>query len=428
MRIHTIEKLYSLDEIFLLIKNIIKPKFEIDENSYADESNLLIIGINVKDQSVIIRGSIDESKSRYYFSILALHSNGILKDFKSSNKTIEITRELGKILFNLVKNSKKNGENYAFSNLAIKEPMEREFQDQLVETETEILIKLLYSLQKSYNYSNILRKYPFSLIDIDGSWESWQSIYSSYIDLIENKLISHKSNSLSIKTFRNYDFALGKAYYQRIADLIISEEEEKQNSESNLRNSKSNFHNKNIDDEEENKLYNLKITFVFAHKKKEQLKLMQIIKLSDEVKKFAQFLHKNVFKQYNRISPQIVFISLYGYEESVGNYLRDNLHGVLSGTISILIAPPIDNNLWHNYLLVNDTSETQQGINLRTYNNLRRNGSGNQIQINKMDTLFKDLKETKKILEHNSNHLNDWANILSIDSCSKLLGVENSIS
>ena len=96
------------------------------------------------------------------------------------------------------------------------------------------------------------------------------------------------------------------------------------------------------------------MTFVFAHKKKEQLKLMQVIKLSNEVKKCAQSLHKNVFKQYYSIFPQIIFISLYGYEESVGNYLRDNLHGVLSGTISILVAPPIDNNLWHNNgLLIN---------------------------------------------------------------------------
>ena len=425
MRIHTIEKLYSLDEIFLLIKNVIKPKFEIDENSYADKLNLLIIGIDVKDQSVIIRGSIDESNSRYYFSVLALHSNGILKDFNSSNKTIKSTRELGKTLFNFVKNSKKNGENYAFSNLTIEKSLERELQNQLVETEKEILIKILYSLQKRYNYSDILGGYPFSLIDMDGSWETWQSIYSSYIDLIENKLISHKSNSLSLKTFRNYDFALEKAYYQRIADLVISEEEERQNSKSNPINSKSNFHNKNID-EEENKLYNLKITFVFAHKKKEQLKLMQVLKLSNEVKIFTQSLHKNGFKRYNRISPQIIFISLYGYEESVGNYLRDNLHGDLGGTISILVAPPIDNNLWNNYF-VNDTSETPQGINLNIYNNLKRNGAANQLQVKKMETHFKDLKETKKITDENSHQLNDWANILSINSCSKLLDVKNSI-
>jgi hypothetical protein len=52
MRVHTIEKIFRLDDVFSVIKNIINTSFEIDKNSYTDDLNLLIIGINRNDQSV----------------------------------------------------------------------------------------------------------------------------------------------------------------------------------------------------------------------------------------------------------------------------------------------------------------------------------------------------------------------------------------
>ena len=224
MRIHTFENKLSLDEFFSVINSKIEPSFEIDANSYIDESNLLIIGINEKDQSIIIRGSIDKSKNRFYLSISAIHSSVILKEQNTSKNINAHPKELGKILFDIVKNSKEEEKNFAFSNLAIKKPIERTFKTQLVETEKEILIKLLHTFEERENYSIDLRKYPFSLSDMDGSWEMWQNIYGPYIDLVENKLIISKNDSL--RTFRNYDFALNRAYHQRIADLVIFEVEE----------------------------------------------------------------------------------------------------------------------------------------------------------------------------------------------------------
>ena len=61
----------------------------------------------------------------------------------------------------------------------------------------------------------------------------------------------------------------------------------------------------------EKESYNLKITFVFTHKKIQPLKLMQMLKLLEEVKKYAQLLHKKELKQYSKIIPQIIFISLF---------------------------------------------------------------------------------------------------------------------
>ena len=424
MRIHTIEEILKLDDVFPLIKNIINKSFEIDKNSYTDDLNLLIIGINRKDQSVIIRSSINKSKNRTSFSILALYNNQILKDHNSSNNTIK-SKQLGKTLYNLIKNRKENENNYVFTNLKIKR-IDKYFQNQLIEIEKDILIKLLDSLHERYNYNDGLRKYHFSLVDIDGSWESWYDIYHQYIDLLENKFITVKNNSL--KVFRNYDFALENAYSQRIADLIISKEE--QSSGTPFKRINNNFQKQNLD-EVKKEAGNLKITFIFTHKRKLQLRLIQMLKLLEEVKNFTHLMHKKDFKQYNHIYPQIVFISLFGFEQSVGDYLRNNLYGKLSETISILTIPPIEHKIWHNYFVYNALEEneyidSQSDVNLAKYNTLRRNGRANKNAIIKIESEYHDLVESKRVSDQNSQQLNEWEDILSIDNCSKLLDVTNS--
>jgi len=286
-------------------------------------------------------------------------------------------------------------------------------------------------------YSNILRKYPFSLLEMDGSWEIWQKIYSPYIDSIESKIIISKNNS--IRTFRNHNFAFNNTFQQRIVDLIINEVEE-QISNSSSKSSGNNFEKLDdkiriedqYSDEVEKENSNLKITFVFTNKKIQPLKLIQMLKLTGEVKKFTQLLHKKELKQYSKIIPQIIFISLFGFEASIGDYLRDNLHGKLNRNISILVVPPIDNKLWNNYFVINsmegknDYEQHQSGINFEDYNNLRKNGAANQFQVKKMETYYKDLRDTKEISEYNSQELNIWADILSINNSSTLLDVENS--
>jgi hypothetical protein len=294
-------------------------------------------------------------------------------------------------------------------------------------------MKFIYSLRERYNYYDVLRKYHFSLIDIDGSWEIWYDIYEKYLDLIENNFITSKNTSFKI--FRNYDFALDNAYSQRIADLIICEEEHETNpayksSGRNFKKLSNNFQNQNLD-EVENESGNLKLTFIFTHKKIKQLKLIQMLKLLEEIKTFTQLLHENLFKKYNHINPQLIFISLFGFEQRVGNYLKENLYGKLSGNISILAIPPIDNKLWHNYFVYNslednEYSKSKSLDDLVKYNTLKRCGAANQIEVRKMESHFQDRIQTKKVSEENSQQIKDWIDILSINDYSKLLDVKNS--
>ena len=283
--------------------------------------------------------------------------------------------------------------------------------------------------------SILLRNYPFSLLDIDGLLEMWQKIYDPYIDLIENKILMSKNNSIS--TFRNHNFAFNNAFLKRIADLIISELEEQisnpvSESSRNILNKSMGKIEDQYSDVVEKDNYNLKITFVFTNKKTHPLKLIQMLKLSAEVKKYAQLLHKKELKQYSKIIPQIIFISLFGFEISIRDYLRNNLHGESNRTIPIMVVPPIDNKLWNNYLVEssiegNDNSKKGKwGLTFDDYKTLRKNGVANQYQVKKMENYFKDLKESNEISEYNYQQLNFWSDVLSIKNSSVLMDVRNS--
>ena len=283
---------------------------------------------------------------------------------------------------------------------------------------------------------NILRSYPFSVLDMDGLLGIWQKIYNPYIDLMESKIILSKNDSIS--TIRNHNFAFDNKHQQRIADLIISEiEEHISNPVSKSSRNKLNKPSEKIEDqysdvvEKEN--CNLQITFVFTNKKIRPLKLIEMLKLTDEVKKYTQLLHKKEFKQYNMIIPQIIFISLFGFESSIGDYLKNNLYGESNSNISIMVVPPIDNKLWNNYVVDNSIESNNSnnerhkwGFTFDEYKTLRKNGAVNQQQVNKMETYYNDLKESKEISEYNYQQLNIWSDTLSIKNSSALLDVISS--
>ncbi len=211
------------------------------------------------------------------------------------------------------------------------------------------------TIQKEGN-SDFLRDYPFSLLDVEGPLEVWQRIYNPYIDLIESNIV--KLNKNSIITVRNHNFAFNNAVQQRIADLIVSEEVEQKYPPVSMSSAYyQQKHKGKIEDqysdvvEKEN--YYLKITFIFTIKKLHPLKFMQFLKITGEVKKYTELLHKKELKQYSKVIPQVIFISLFGFEPSIGKNLRDNLHGKIDRNIGIIVVPPIDNKIWNNFLVEN---------------------------------------------------------------------------
>jgi len=283
--------------------------------------------------------------------------------------------------------------------------------------------------------SNILRNFPFSLLSMDGLFEMWQKIYKPYIDLIENKIIKSKNDSIC--TFRNHNFAFNNAVEQRIADLIVSEREQQisdpisKRTRNNLKNVKEKIEDQ-YSDEIEKENYNLKISFVFTNKKIQPLKLIQMLKLLAEVQKYTELLHKKVLKQYSKITPQIIFISLFGFENSVGDYLKNNVYGELNRNIPIMVVPPIDNKLWNNYFIESSIEgktnyeKHKWGLSFDDYKTFRKNGAANQNQVNELETYYTELKTVREISEYNHRQVIIWSDVLSIENSSTLLNVNNS--
>ena len=88
--------------------------------------------------------------------------------------------------------------------------------------------------------------------------------------------------------------------------------------------------------------------------------------------------------------------------------------------------------LWNNYLVEiskesNSNYEKQiWGLTFDDYKTLKKNGTANQFQVNKMETYYSDLKESKEISEYNYEQLDIWSDVLSIENSSTLLDIRNS--
>ena len=285
------------------------------------------------------------------------------------------------------------------------------------------------------NIPSFLINYPFSLLDIEGSLKVWQEIYNPYIDLIEDKINNLKKKSISI--FRNHNFAFNNAVNKRIADLIVCEIEERGSNPVSNKNVQNLNKQREIIEEKysdvlEHENYNVKLTFILTHKRQHPLKLMQFLKLTGEVKNFTELLHKKEFKEYSEVIPQVILISLYGFEASIGEHLRDNPHGKLQKNISILVVPPIEKNLWNNYYLEKSMEgkdsyvKHKSGINFEDYNNLRKNGGANQYQVKNMENYYRDQMKSKRISDYNFQQVNFWTDILSINNPATLIDIKNS--
>ena len=65
-------------------------------------------------------------------------------------------------------------------------------------------------------------------------------------------------------------------------------------------------------------------------------------------------------------------------------------------------------------------------MSFEDFNNMRKNGAINRIQVKEMETYYEDIMETKKSSEYNSQQIKFWSDILNINNSSALLDIKNS--
>ncbi|MFX1444821.1 MAG: hypothetical protein ACFFHV_15520 [Promethearchaeota archaeon] len=421
MRIKIFEELLPLVNVFKTIEKSIKSKFRISNNSQMFKNSFLIIAINQESYALIIRGSKGILKNRLIISVVVLDVNAIpiLLKSKKNLKVIE------NYLYELVITEFNNKVLDPFKKILVESKVNSQHKNKILIAERNVLNQILQVLYEEFNYNDDLMKFPFSVFNIDRTWEFWVKIYGKYLKKIETTIV--KSNKNAIKTYKYYDFALPKEFFPRIIDLIIIENSKGTKNSINIRETKE--LDKEADTDDNFKKSVKRIGFIYAYKKRSPMRLIDVLKLTEEVIKFIHVFKNKSINKDTEIKPVIILLSLYGYEKRIGKYLRDHLHHDYKHFIPIFIAPPIDNEIWHNFDANKDLSQEDEVAKNRAkqYINLYKKDSKSYkyIKHNIQDAKenYSEILDREKEAKENFEFVDRWYKILNIDKLSELLNV-----
>lgn len=376
MKVKTIEKIINLKELFETIKDVIQPRFKVDEYGIFAEKGLLLIASDKNSDVIEISAFNDKEFNRTIISVLMLkgkhkHYNVQLevKDKKSFYK---------RIMFEDSVNSKRKKIEYN-------------------ELEDNLLKKLLKRVKNKFGYKDRLMNYPFSLtLDFDFKG-NYFAAYSMYLDIIERKLI--KDGVQPSHIFRYYDFAKNSEIYQRIMDMVIISDK--------------------IVKMREDKMH--WILFIISNKSQAKFKLLELVKLFGEISKYSKTIQNKLSKKNQLIKPALVILSTQGFEKSIPIYLRNHLYGEFEHIIPIFIIPPSESDVWHN--LNEDRSLTAElkrkkkevQMKIKRLRMITSSAHYRKDQIESETKTLSDIKEKINTIEKNYELIGEFSEILSIE-------------
>lgn len=454
MRIKTFESVIPLSDLYALIKSLIGAQWEIVENSFVADSNLFIVGVDLQKETIIIRGLANKVTNRTYLSVIVLKTNEILKTLSLNESSKQSIKLIGNALYNFIKNREREGLINPFIGIGVKDNELRANNYDLIKIEKTIFNKILDIVGVNFGYSDPLMKFPFS-INIEGAWELWEDIYSNLLTAIKNHLVTSKNTS--IKTYEYYDFALTEELYQRIFDLIIAEEKvmtyspvsvstgivPKKWDEQSQRRKEEKQQQKQVglqkttqkkieSDDEDKGTHYLWLSFVYTNRTLKPMSIIQVLKLIQEVKRFAQLFKQKNNSKYIEITPSIIFLSLFGYEQNIGKYLRENIFRDQGIIIPIFTVPPINKEIWHNLRAKNkildaDNNNKKKALqNISTiYNKMSGVSSIKKSQVDDAEKKFKQIEKSEKNAAEDNVFLQHWAELLNIKDSNELLDLTN---
>jgi hypothetical protein len=428
VRIKIFEKLLPLESVFETIIKSLKPKYRISDNSQIFKKFFLIIAHDSKNFIFVIRGAPNNSKNRIILSIVALGIKSLFKLLKLKNNMKLIENHL----YDLIMNNDKENSHHPFEKISIDGKDKSKYKKKNLIAEKNILNELLEVFYEKFNYNDDLIKFPFSIFNIDRTWEFWVKIYGPYLKQIETTILTNYNDS--IKTYKYYDFGVPKEIFPRIIDLIIIENCEKIDESINIKD----LNDQKIENKESDEIAqtddNIKkqikwIGFIYAYKKLKPMGLIDVLKLSEEVIKFVDIFKKRSCNKGTEIKPVLIFLSIYGYEKRIGKYLRDHLHHDYKRFIPIFIVPPINNEIWHNFNANKGLSQEDKAAKNRAkrYINLYKKDSKiyTYIKHNIQDAKenYSEILDREKEAKDNFEFVKKWYNILNIDKSNEQLNI-----
>ena len=380
MKIKTIEKIINLKNLHEIVQSVIQSQFKIETNSFIKES-ILYVNASDKNSKVLQLVAFNELEfKRTMIAISILNSENLSfknKKFKLSDSKLDYLDI--KTFFQLI------------------DPIDSiDYSERKGIYFNELEATIINDIQDKINYEDKLLKYPFSLTGNFDINEDWYASYSDNLDLIERNIIKYGVNQSRI--FRYYDFAKNSETFQRIFDLIVISDKLV----------------KKIDDN----VYWL--LFYYSNKSQEKFKLLNLVKLFDEIKKYSKVLQKTMKKRDLIIKPALIILSVNGFENSVSKYLRNHLYGEFEYIIPIFMIPPNKEKIWHN--LTEDRTESAEltkrkdviKLNVNRYRNINNPAAHRTDHIEVELKRLSDIKKRILLVERHSNLIKFFSENLSI--------------
>ena len=428
MRIKIFEELLPLESVFKTITNLLKSQYKISNNSQIVNNSFLILAIDPKNYGVIICGSTDAPNERMVLTIVALDINSLPKLLNLKNNLKVIENHLYELIVNYAKERLLN----PFKLIPIEGLAKSKYKKKIMIIERNFLNQILPVLYEKFNYHDDIIKYPFSIFNIDKTGEFWIKVYEPYLNEIESNIAPNSVDL--IKTYKYYDFAGSKEILPRIIDLIVIENANdikesiniKEPKDQNIENNESDNNTEINDNIRKSTKW---IVFLYTHKKIRPMSLIDVLKLSEGVIKFVKIFKKKSFSKDTEIKPVLIFLSVYGYEKRVGEYLKEHLYHDYKTVIPMFVVPPIKNEIWHNFKANNGLSQEEEAAKNRAkiYINLHNKDSKiytyikHNIQNAKEN--YSEILEREKEEKRNFYFVKKWSKILNINKSNELLNI-----
>jgi len=357
----------------------------------------------------VVHSSVDKNFERTYISILLFKTQSLAKEFNIQQNSPKFLNQIEEKLIRLLKEGCKNKSLYPFTELSKYQLENAQEKRKIFTLETKMLDVLIKRLYQIIDFTDEIMRFPFSLIHIDGKWEEWDKIYFPYIELIENKII--KTNVKNTKVYRNYNFAFQSDTFQRLIDLMII----------TTKDSIPEINNKVT---EEIKPYDYEITFIYCNRTANPFKYINLLKFVNEIKSFSEKFKNNKKNQCNNIRPQLILISQFGYALEIKDYMRAHLIRETDYIIPLMLVPPIDNKVWHNFIEFEDLGVQKrndlQNI-IRIGNNKRVSPSYRNNMVKSAKSEYAQIVERDKLDKLDLDFLNKWHDILNISKSTEIL-------
>ena len=409
IRAKIIEKIITMNEVSLTIEKIFKSQFKTSKNSIISKDYLLIIGHSEKGFISVVQSSINKNFERTCISILVFKTQSLAKELniqQESHKGISLIEEK---LIQSLKDEIKNKFCNPFTELSKFQLEKAQEKRKINAFETRILNAITKHLYNKIGFSDEIMNFPFSINYIDGKWEEWDKIYFPYIELIENNLC--KTNLENTKVYRNYNFAAKGDSFQRIIDLL------------KITTTDSHSETKNQGSEDINP-YNYEITFIYCNRTSKPLKYMNLLKFVNEIKVFSEKFKNDRKNRCHHIRAQLILISQFGYDLGIKDYLRTHLVREVDYTIPLMIVPPFNNEVWHNFI-ENEDFKPQK---LNELESIIRIGNREQASPSYRNNMVKSAKseyaeiiERNKLTKFDNEFLNEWHWILNVPKSMEIL-------